>query len=212
MNVKSSCFSFTVCFSLVALAGCAANSETETLGMEASGVSVSSDRVSSDFPHCVVAAVPVRPGEEVSPSIAPPAAKCFHTYAEATSFATKGRVNLPKNATMKEVDDAVADDTTRNLGIQSIVIAREYANANYSLPSLAVTADAGCQNQDWVFASMPSGWNDVISSALIYGGVGCFHGWHYETNNFGGANLDVGAGVGDFTYMNDRTSSIRWTR
>ncbi|WP_394835528.1 hypothetical protein LVJ94_01195 [Pendulispora rubella] len=142
---------------------------------------------------------------------AAPAPKCFHTYAEATSFATKGRVHLPKDATFEEVDEAVERSARSAAPLAEVVIAREYEHAGFRYPSLAVTASSGCNTGNKYYSSMPQGWNDTISSALIYGGTGCFHGYHYEHGNFGGASLDVGAGVDNMGALNDKTSSILWT-
>lgn len=68
----------------------------------------------------------------------------------------------------------------------------------------ATTGDVDAQ-----FASMPSGWNDVVSS--FRGFSNC---WVkiYENSNFGGASFGY-AGSSSFvgSAMNDRTSSVRYS-
>jgi hypothetical protein len=98
----------------------------------------------------------------------------------------------------------------------STVIGVSYEHANYggaTLTHYVGTTGFVCtgttSDVDASSSSMPSGWNDVVSSFRVYSG--CW-GKYYENSGFGGASVGY---QGDTSYvgsaMNDRTSSIRWS-
>lgn len=90
------------------------------------------------------------------------------------------------------------------------VIGIDYYDANYKGASLAWTGYSPCTADPFYGApSMPSGWNDVISSYKDYSN--CNHNPHWENNNYAGAVVSCGPNcsyVGNA--MNDRTSSEKW--
>jgi hypothetical protein len=90
------------------------------------------------------------------------------------------------------------------------VIGVDYKNANYGGASLTWTGISTCSGYPYYLASsMPSGWNDVISSYHDYSN--CNHNPHWENNKYGGAVVNCGPNcsyVG--AAMNDRTSSEKW--
>jgi hypothetical protein len=93
----------------------------------------------------------------------------------------------------------------------SYVLSIDYVNANYGGSSYVWTAPGECLSSGGVYSvtSMPSGWNDVISSYNDYSN--CFHNPHYENAGWKGASVDCGPAcsyVGGA--MNDRTSSEKW--
>ena len=92
------------------------------------------------------------------------------------------------------------------------VISIDYSDANFQGASLTwnVSGIVSCSGfPDFQAASMPSGWNDVISSYRDF--ANCNNNPHYENNNFGGAVVNCGPNcsyVGNA--MNDKTSSEKW--
>ena len=91
-------------------------------------------------------------------------------------------------------------------------ISVDYMDAGYSGASLTwfengIVSCNGFPN--YQASSMPSGWNDDISSYADY--ANCSNNPHYENNGFRGAVVNCGPNcsyVGNA--MNDRTSSEKW--
>ena len=193
-------------------------SEPETAG-ENTYSPDSLDKDSAREKHCVIDtnAVPNDRADDFEVERASAlVVNCFSELARAIEFATNGRVQLPLDATIDDVDDALRDDegshdSDPNGTEATYVIAVEYIHANYGGSTLTYTNSVTCSGYSHSAAYMPSGWNDVISSARAYSS--CNHAYHYEHTYYGGAVVDCRTGcsyVGDA--MNDRTSSIRWTQ
>lgn len=158
--------------------------------------------------HCVASAVAMRAAEaQLSASATPAApATCFDTFAAAISFATQSTVQLSPSASVSDVTEEMLSSSS------TYVIAIEYDYDWYGGASITYTSDVKCDD-GWILSvsSMPSGWNDSVSSALSFSG--CNHSYHYEHSSFGGAVVDCGTSCGFIgSAMNNRTSSIRWTR
>jgi hypothetical protein len=92
------------------------------------------------------------------------------------------------------------------------VLSIDYMNASYGGASYTWTSTSVTSCTYWPEfeePSMPSGWNDDISSYRDY--AGCNYNPHYENINYGGAISDC---TPDCSYigaaMNDRTSSEAW--
>lgn len=92
------------------------------------------------------------------------------------------------------------------------VISIDYTDIGYGGASFVwyISASACVSGGTTYFtASMPQGWNDVISSYQAY--ANCHHNPHYENNNYTGAVsncVSLCTYIGDA--MNDRTSSEKW--
>ncbi|WP_143177292.1 hypothetical protein [Cystobacter ferrugineus] len=162
--------------------------------------------------YCVVEAVAVEPGEEPPSELPPAKLDCFVSFAEAITFATNGLVQLPPDATPDEFtpEPPSAPDVTPT----QHVIAIEYEHRGCRGRTLIITSRTTCAQGDIGRPSLSPAWNDVISSARTY--EGCRNSYHYEHVNYRGAVVNANCGtsaccnIGDA--MNDRTSSIRWTR
>ena len=133
--------------------------------------------------HCIVSISPVQPGERYS---VVSELQCYSTFSEA-------------------------QDAANGVGTMSsrTVIGIDYKHANYGGLSLTWTApnSVGCNTGfSYAAASMPSGWNDRVSSAKTYGG--CSTNTHYQHPSLGGSqHVCQCATMG---VMNDQTSSERW--
>ncbi|HEY7145209.1 MAG TPA: hypothetical protein VH637_13270 [Streptosporangiaceae bacterium] len=136
---------------------------------------------------------------------APAVITCYATFAQSISAATGGRVRLPADTapgsvSPDQIDAGAAPDAT-------VVIAIDFQNVNFSGASLTWTEAAKCGS--FQAASMPAGWNDVISSVEAFSGCATTL---YQNNNFGGATFSVAkngaaASLGSF---NDKASSQKW--
>jgi len=165
--------------------------------------------------HCIAAALATKEGlgtesADVSgrgpADVSPEPVQCFDSFAEAIRFATKNTVRLPSEAT-------VSDLTQAQLNASPVyVLAVEYQHGGFGGSSMTYTSGVSCwDGYSFFTGSMPSGWDNIISSARAYSG--CNHSIHFEHPNYGGASTDC---YGECSYigdaMNDRTSSIRWFR
>jgi hypothetical protein len=154
--------------------------------------------------HCVVEIDPLRPGERAS-NMRP--VGCFATFSEAIAAATGGEVQLPTNVGPAEVTAEMLAPAQSN-----IVIGIDYIYSNFQGNSLVwkTAHTPGCSDgSTFETPNMPSGWNDVVSSARSY--AGCNHYYHYEHTYWTGAVRDCGGSCATMGVMDNATSSERWT-
>jgi hypothetical protein len=132
--------------------------------------------------HCVVQIEPLTPGKVAS---AMSEASCFDSFSDAQAI-------VPLSHTT--------------------VISIDYRDSNFSGSTLTWVVDSsygGCTTgYSYAAPSMPSGWNDVVSSARTY--AGCSYNRHYEHTNYGGSKIDCYCAT--MGAMNDKTSSEKWNR
>jgi Peptidase inhibitor family I36 len=151
--------------------------------------------------YCTAQAEPVG-------SMATPDATCYTTFSASIRAATGGRVRLPAAAkpgsvTPDEINAAAAAVTPANVFVLSI----DYKDINFGGATLTWTQSTACGS--FQAASMPSGWNDVVSSVITESGCA---NTLYKNINFGGTTFSIGrnssaANLGSF---NDQTSSEKW--
>jgi hypothetical protein len=154
---------------------------------------------------CVVRLASVQPGQQASAVLS---YQCYASFPAAIAAATEGHVQISATTRPQDLTDALLNSKVSPNSLT--VIAIEYKDINHGGAGLVVQADEGCSYADeYSYSGMPSGWNDVISSAQYFSG--CEMGRHYENSNFGGALV---ACANPCNYvgnaMNDRTSSIKW--
>jgi hypothetical protein len=141
-----------------------------------------------------------------SPGQEPLVVSCFDTFSDAIYFATGGAVRLPATVGPDELTEEMLQPAA-----DRTVISVEYKDPNYSGQSFVwyVNNSFGCTT-GWSYAqpTMPSGWNDVISSSASYGG--CTYVRHYEHTYYGGSKIDCTCAT--MGAMNDKTSSLKWSR
>ena len=133
--------------------------------------------------HCVVSISPVQPGELHS---VVSELQCYSTFSEAQAA----------------VNGAGPESNGTVIGI-------DYWDVNFQGSTLTWVADntVGCNTGlSYSAASMPSGWNDTVSSARTHGG--CSANTHYQDSSFGASQHVCQCATMDV--MNDQTSSERW--
>jgi hypothetical protein len=149
--------------------------------------------------HCVAEAVPAG-------SSARPSATCYATFAQSIRAATRGRVRLPASTAPGSVTPrqlnagAAAPDTTYVLSI-------DWDGTNFTGATLTWTQTSRCGS--FHAASMPSGWNDRVSSVAAFSN--CANSL-FKNNNFGTPRYNIGrngsvANLGSFSNV---TSSEKW--
>jgi hypothetical protein len=178
-----------------------------SLVLASSGVSMTLSaaptRVGAPAGNCIVHIDPVLPGQVASKVSRP---KCFATFGQAIAAATSGTVRLSSSVTPRTL-------SARMLRPQRVaattVISVDYRDSSFSGISLTwyVSGTAGCAANTYSASSMPSGWNDEVSSSQRYDS--CTHNPHYENNGFGGAIYPCTCS--SMGVMNDKTSSEKWS-
>ncbi|HUZ56539.1 MAG TPA: hypothetical protein VMU94_28940 [Streptosporangiaceae bacterium] len=148
--------------------------------------------------NCVATALPA--GDPGTPSMT-----CYTSFAKAISAATDGRVHLPASAAPGSV-------TIRQLNAGAIpatvfVLSIDYVNDNFGGGSLTWTQSSACGR--FQASSMPSGWNDTVSSVATYSGCA---NTLYKNIDFGGSTYSIGrnSSASSLGSFNDLTSSEKW--
>ncbi len=170
---------------------------------------------SASTPHCVIQLDPVLLGQKSSIATS---RGCYATFPEAISAATGGRVHLPANISGSQLTPAMLQpaqsgasplSSTCDPGCGGTVIGIDWMNANYLGDTLTYTTNnsAGCsQGANFYFSSMPSGWNDDVSSAHSY--QSCFNFEHFYDVGFGYPMYDCPPSCANMGAANDQTSSV----
>jgi hypothetical protein len=155
---------------------------------------------SAAAPHCVLAA-----GYGQTP-------RCFATFPAAVAAATGGRVTDAPASPAAAVRDPAFTAAVQDLSTTAaaVLVGIEYADVNYGGASLSMTASGRCDyslDVDYRFPSLPSGWNDRISSFHSYSN--CAQQLFRDTSFAGGALTNI---VSSMSYVgsaaNDRASSV----
>lgn len=127
---------------------------------------------------------------------------CFDTFSEALDFATGGSVRLVPGEVF--TTDMLASGSSDGVTSTVIGVDYDYPNHDSSHATYIWQASAGCTpTSGWIPNSMPSGWNDRVSSAI--GSSGCTWYGHYEDDNRGGS-LRI-CNCATMGVMNNQTSS-----
>jgi hypothetical protein len=180
---------------MISLAGLVLASGAAT----ATAAPVHTQRAASGSQNCVAEAEPA--GSMVTPT-----ATCYSSFAASIAAATGGRIMLPASAkpssiTPAEISAWNADPAT------GFVLSIDWKDANFGPPSLTWTQSTDCGS--FQAASMPSGWNDVVSSVVT--SADCANSL-FQNINFGGTRLDISRNTSRATLgsFNDLTSSEKW--
>lgn len=169
-------------------------------GAAAASAAPAQHKSSSQSRYCVAKAEPAG-------SPARPAATCYSTFAASIKAATGGRVRLPASANPGSVTPDELNAGAGAVPATVFVLSIDYVNSNFGGNSLTWTQSSGCGA--FQASSMPSGWNDVVSSVIT--DSGCANTL-YKNINFGGSTFSISrnssaASLGTF---NDQTSSEKW--
>jgi hypothetical protein len=160
--------------------------------------------------HCVVNLLP---SETDATQLVASAPECYPTFRDAIFFATKGIILLsskePFSAQLDILDQeqkARKDDLVAN---STFVIAIDYEHINYGGSSIIWQHTAQCDpTGGFAAASMPSGWDNRLSSTRGYSG--CDKNVLWEHQNWTGSKLTCFPNCSSVGSMNDKTSSREW--
>jgi hypothetical protein len=153
--------------------------------------------------NCVAHIDPVQPGQQSSQVSQP---QCFATFAEAIAAATGGTVHLSPTTKPSQLTQSMLSDEPDT----STVIGIDWVNSNFGGNSYTWTVgNGGCAvGVSFSVTPMPSGWNDVVSSAKSF--ANCNTYTHFENVGFTGSELNCGPKCATMGAMNDKTSSEKW--
>jgi hypothetical protein len=142
--------------------------------------------------HCVVWISPV---DQTGHSTLSPM-RCFSQFTRAQHYA-----HGPGPKVFRAATDAVATSST--------TISIDYDASGFTGTTLTWTVanTAGCNGFSYSAASMPSGWNDRVSSSHSYNG--CNLNRHFHDTNFLGAGIICTCST--MGTMNNQTSSESWS-
>jgi hypothetical protein len=159
--------------------------------------------------HCVVKVQPLGSIESQQKSIP----ECFSTFRDAIYSATKGIVRLPQGESFREQLDTLEreqrDRTQQLADAATYVIAIDYENINYGGSTLVWQQSSPCTPSiGYAAASMPSGWNDKLSSTRGYSD--CTKNVLWEHQNFAGTKRTCLPNCSSVGTFNDKTSSREW--
>jgi hypothetical protein len=117
--------------------------------------------------------------------------KCFNSFSESIYAATRGRVQLDSSIRPEDVTEGVldADDEGDKLTALQVVIGIDWDYENFSSSSYTwVVISSGCSSTvRYRVSSMPSGWDNRVSSARAYSN--CNNFYHYQDTNHEGSSM-----------------------
>jgi hypothetical protein len=184
---------------IVSLGGLLIYGSTASASAVTASAATHGPAASTQGQNCVAQAEPA--GDTATPT-----ATCYSSFSAAIRAATGGRVVLPATARPSSVTPKMIHAWNSGPAV-SFVLSVDYKDANFGGGSLTWTQSTDCGK--FQAASMPSGWNDVVSSLTT--STDCANTL-YQNTNFGGMTVSISkntarSGLGNF---NDITSSQKW--
>lgn len=161
--------------------------------------------------HCVVKVAPAHPQAPQPIPLAVP--ECYPTFRDAIFFATGGSVLLPGKQPLSVQLDMLEQELKAKQAEMSAtstyVISVDYQHSNYGGATIIWESTGPCTPlSSWYKNSMPSGWNDVVSSTRAY--VDCNKNVLFEHANRTGAKFTCRPNCSGLGGFNDKTSSREW--
>jgi hypothetical protein len=143
---------------------------------------------------------------------------CFATGAQALAYATGDSSLAALSATeAREVLDNPSATLSRAVtaSAATTLLGTDYWDTHYGGNYYLWYANDSCSPYFTFYVpTMPTGWNDKVSSARSYLSGGCAHYYHYKDAGYGGGSIDCGYSAGcydmylpDGSSMSDRTST-----
>jgi hypothetical protein len=135
---------------------------------------------------------------------------CFDTFSEAIQAATKSRVLLDPSIRPENITETMLNNVEGiDLDAVQVVIGIDWDYSNYGGSTYTwVVSNYGCSDTiQYSVSSMPSGWNDRVSSAKGYSNCSFYH---YQNTNFGGSSVVCNPNCSSMGALDNSTSSERW--
>jgi hypothetical protein len=137
---------------------------------------------------------------------------CFDNFADSIYAATNGRVLLNHSARPEEVTNEILNSNNRLISPSNqVVIGIDWDNTNFGGSSYTwVVSGSGCSSStQYSVSSMPSGWDNRVSSARGYSN--CNYFYHYQGTSYGGSSVVCNTECATMGSLDNATSSEKWS-
>jgi len=166
--------------------------------------------INNNGQHCYALIAPIEEGSNGSSRVIK--AECFDNFADSIYAATNGRVQLNSSIQPEAVTNE-ALNSSNGVGLLSsqVVIGIDWDSANFSGSSYTwVVSGSGCSSStQYSVSSMPSGWDNRVSSARGYSN--CNYFYHYQNTSYGGTSVVCNTDCSSMGSLDNATSSEKWT-
>ncbi len=160
--------------------------------------------------HCYALISPVNTNSDEFSKILE--TNCFDSFYESLKAATNGRILIDSSIQPHEVtDDLLSSFSGDSLTDQQVVIGIDWDYADFGGGSYTwVVATSGCSSSvSYNVPTMPSGWDNRVSSARGYSNCNSFY--HYQNTDFGGSSVVCNiTGCSTMGSLDNATSSEKW--
>jgi hypothetical protein len=131
---------------------------------------------------------------------------CYHTFAGSIRAATGGRAGLPVSATPRSVTQGEINAWDGTPATQ-YVLSIDFQHTGFAGSSLTWVQSSRCGY--FQAGSMPSGWNDAVSSVIASSGCATTLFWNVD---FGGSSYAIArnGSASNLGGFNDQASSQTW--
>lgn len=169
-----------------------------------------SSGINNNGQHCYALIAPIAEGNDGSSGIIK--SECFDNFADSIYAATNGRVQIDRSTQPGEVSNEILNSSN---GLSSpssqVVIGIDWDSTNFggSSNTWAVSGSGCSSTVQYSASSMPSGWDNRVSSARGYSG--CNYFYHYQNTNFGGSSIVCNTECATMGSLDNATSSEKWS-
>ena len=170
----------------------------------------SSTEINNNKPYCYALIAPIENGSNGSSRIIK--SECFDNFADSISAATNGRVLLNHSARPNDVTNELLNSNSGLSSLSSqVVIGIDWDDTNFggSSNTWAVSGSGCSSSVKYSASTMPSGWDNRVSSARGYSG--CNYYYHYQNTNFGGSSVVCNTECSSMGSLDNATSSEKWS-
>ena len=160
--------------------------------------------------YCYALLAPIEVGNSGSSKIIK--TECFDNFADSIYAATNGRVQLDRSVQPDEITDEILSSSN---GLSSpssqVVIGIDWDSTNFggSSNTWAVSGSGCSSSVQYSASTMPSGWDNRVSSARGYSG--CNYYYHYQNINYGGTSAVCNSECSSMGSLDNATSSETWS-
>lgn len=170
----------------------------------------SSKGINNNKQYCYALLTPIEEGNNGSSRIIK--SECFDNFADSIYAATNGQVQLNSSTRPETVTDEALNSSNGGSSPSSqVVIGIDWDNTNFGGSSNTwAVSGSGCSSSiQFSTSSMPSGWDNRISSARGYSG--CNYFYHYQDINYGGSSVVCSTECATMGSLDNATSSEKWS-
>ena len=173
-------------------------------------LTVASSTETNNKQYCYALIAPIEEGSNGSSRIIKK--ECFANFADSIRAATNGRVQLNSSTQPETVTDEILNFSSGEVSPSSqVVIGIDWDNTNFGGSSYTwVVSGSGCSSStQYSVSSMPSGWDNRVSSARGYSN--CNYFYHYQNTSYGGTSVVCNTDCSSMGSLDNATSSEKWT-